>query len=75
MSQPNELIQSAQRTIRLEIEAIEDLLQRINGDFVRARITLHAEDRVEITHRGHQHTSGGRARSWRLVRELSCRPL
>ena len=33
MSQSTDLIQSAQRTIRLELDAIEDLLQRINGDF------------------------------------------
>ncbi|MEQ4602063.1 MAG: D-arabinose 5-phosphate isomerase, partial [Pseudomonas amygdali] len=36
MNQSSDLIQSAQRTIRLEIEAIQGLLERLDGDFVRA---------------------------------------
>lgn len=36
MSQSSELIQSAQRTIRYEIEAVEGLLAHIDADFVRA---------------------------------------
>jgi arabinose-5-phosphate isomerase len=36
MSQSSDLIQTAQRTIRLEIEAVEGLLAHIDADFVRA---------------------------------------
>ena len=36
MSQSSDLIQSAQRTIRLELEAVEGLLAHIDADFVRA---------------------------------------
>ncbi len=36
MTPTSTLIQSAQRTVRLELEAIEALLQRIDADFVRA---------------------------------------
>ncbi|WP_422910248.1 KpsF/GutQ family sugar-phosphate isomerase [Pseudomonas sp. MAC6] len=53
MSQPTDLIQSAQRTIRLEIEAIQDLLQRINGDFVRAcQLILSSKGRVVVVGMG-----------------------
>ncbi|HLA30957.1 MAG TPA: KpsF/GutQ family sugar-phosphate isomerase [Pseudomonas sp.] len=53
MSQPNELLQSAQRTIRLELEAIEELLQRINGDFVRAcELILDSKGRVVVVGMG-----------------------
>lgn len=53
MSQANELIQSAQRTIRLELEAIEDLLQRIDGDFVRAcELILNSKGRVVVVGMG-----------------------
>ncbi len=53
MNQPTDLIQSAQRTIRLEIEAIEDLLQRINGDFVRAcQLILGSKGRVVVVGMG-----------------------
>lgn len=53
MSQPTDLIQSAQRTIRLEIEAIQDLLQRINGDFVRAcQLILGSKGRVVVVGMG-----------------------
>ncbi|MCW2267971.1 Arabinose 5-phosphate isomerase KdsD [compost metagenome] len=36
MSQSSELIQSAQRTIRLEVKAVEGLLAHIDADFVKA---------------------------------------
>ncbi len=36
MSQSSELIQSAQRTLRLELEAVEGLLARIDASFVKA---------------------------------------
>ncbi|MFG0721777.1 KpsF/GutQ family sugar-phosphate isomerase [Pseudomonas sp. GLN_6] len=53
MSQQTDLIQSAQRTIRLEIEAIQDLLQRINGDFVRAcQLILSSKGRVVVVGMG-----------------------
>jgi len=53
MNQPTDLIQSAQRTIRLEIEAIQDLLQRINGDFVRAcQLILSSKGRVVVVGMG-----------------------
>lgn len=53
MSQSSELIQSAQRTIRLEIESIQDLLQRINGDFVRAcELILASKGRVVVVGMG-----------------------
>ncbi|CAN7268007.1 KpsF/GutQ family sugar-phosphate isomerase [Pseudomonas sp. LjRoot71] len=53
MSQPTDLIQSAQRTIRLELEAIQDLLQRINGDFVHAcQLILGSKGRVVVVGMG-----------------------
>ena len=53
MSQSTDLIQSAQRTIRLELEAIEDLLARINGDFVRAcELILASKGRVVVVGMG-----------------------
>ena len=53
MSQSTDLIQSAQRTIRLELEAIEDLLQRINGDFVQAcELILASKGRVVVVGMG-----------------------
>ena len=49
MSQSTDLIQSAQRTIRLELEAIQDLLARINDDFVRAcELILTSKGRVVV---------------------------
>src|SRR3546814_16288576 len=36
MNQTSDLIQSAQRTIRLELEAVQGLLPHIDADFVRA---------------------------------------
>ncbi len=53
MSQSTDLIQSAQRTIRLELDAIEDLLQRINGDFIRAcELILASKGRVVVVGMG-----------------------
>jgi arabinose-5-phosphate isomerase len=53
MSQSTDLIQSAQRTIRLEIESIQDLQQRINGDFVRAcELILASKGRVVVVGMG-----------------------
>lgn len=53
MSQSSDLIQSAQRTIRLELEAIQDLLARINGDFVSAcELLLACKGRVVVVGMG-----------------------
>jgi arabinose-5-phosphate isomerase len=53
MSQSTDLIQSAQRTIRLELEAIQDLLARTNGDFVRAcELILASKGRVVVVGMG-----------------------
>jgi len=49
MSQTSDLIQSAQRTIRLEIEAVEGLLAHIDADFVRAcEVILQSNGRVIV---------------------------
>ena len=53
MSQSSDLIQSAQRTIRLELEAVEDLLPRIDADFVRAcEMILASKGRVVVVGMG-----------------------
>ena len=53
MSQSTDLIQSAQRTIRLELESIQDLLQRIDGDFIRAcELILASKGRVVVVGMG-----------------------
>ncbi|WP_394237903.1 KpsF/GutQ family sugar-phosphate isomerase [Pseudomonas anguilliseptica] len=53
MSRSTDLIQSAQRTIHLELEAIQDLLARINGDFVRAcELILASKGRVVVVGMG-----------------------
>ena len=53
MNQTSTPIQSAQRTIRLELEAIEALLQRINGDFTRAcELILQCKGRVVVVGMG-----------------------
>jgi arabinose-5-phosphate isomerase len=53
MTQAHELIKSAQRTIRLELEAVEDLLQRIDGDFIRAcELILSSKGRVVVVGMG-----------------------
>jgi arabinose-5-phosphate isomerase len=49
MSQTSDLIQSAHRTIRLEIEAVEGLLAHIDADFVRAcELILASDGRVIV---------------------------
>jgi arabinose-5-phosphate isomerase len=53
MSQSSELIQSAQRTIRLELEAVEGLLAHIDADFVRAcEMILASKGRVVVVGMG-----------------------
>lgn len=53
MSQSSDLIQSAQRTIRLEIEAVEGLLTHINADFVSAcEMILASKGRVVVVGMG-----------------------
>jgi len=53
MSQSNELIKSAQRTIRLELEAIGELLPRIDSNFVRAcELILTSKGRVVVVGMG-----------------------
>ncbi|KPX24622.1 Arabinose 5-phosphate isomerase [Pseudomonas syringae pv. delphinii] len=53
MNQSSDLIQSAQRTIRLEIEAIQGLLERVDGDFVRAcEMILASKGRVVVVGMG-----------------------
>ena len=53
MSQPADLKQSAERTIRLELQAIEALLQRIDGDFEKAcQLILNSRGRVVVVGMG-----------------------
>ncbi|BAP43519.1 KpsF/GutQ family sugar-phosphate isomerase [Pseudomonas sp. 21LCFQ02] len=53
MSQSSDLIQSAQRTIRLEIDAIDSLLGHIDADFVRAcELILASKGRVVVVGMG-----------------------
>ncbi|MGN2431914.1 KpsF/GutQ family sugar-phosphate isomerase [Pseudomonas syringae] len=53
MTQSSDLIQAAQRTIRLEIEAIQGLLERLDGDFVRAcEMILASKGRVVVVGMG-----------------------
>jgi arabinose-5-phosphate isomerase len=53
MSQSSDLIQSAQRTIRLEIEAVESLLPRIDANFIRAcELILACKGRVVVVGMG-----------------------
>lgn len=53
MSQSSDLIQSAHRTIRLELEAVEGLLAHINADFVRAcEMILASKGRVVVVGMG-----------------------
>jgi arabinose-5-phosphate isomerase len=53
MSQSSDLIQSAQRTIRLELEAVQGLLPRIDADFVRAcEMILASKGRVVVVGMG-----------------------
>ncbi|HCP56740.1 MAG TPA: D-arabinose 5-phosphate isomerase, partial [Pseudomonas sp.] len=53
MSQPSELIKSAERTIRLELQAVEALLPRIDDNFVRAcELILASKGRVVVVGMG-----------------------
>ena len=53
MNQTRDLIDSAQRTIRLEIEAIQELLPRIDADFVKAcELILASKGRVIVVGMG-----------------------
>ncbi|PYC20445.1 D-arabinose 5-phosphate isomerase [Aquipseudomonas alcaligenes] len=53
MSQTSDLIQSAQRTIRLEAEAVGSLLNRIDADFLRAcEMILACKGRVVVVGMG-----------------------
>uniref|UniRef100_UPI0030DC25A0 KpsF/GutQ family sugar-phosphate isomerase n=2 Tax=Pseudomonas sp. EL_65y_Pfl2_R95 TaxID=3088698 RepID=UPI0030DC25A0 len=53
MNQTNDLIKSAERTIRLELQAVEELLPRIDGDFVRAcELILSSKGRVVVVGMG-----------------------
>ncbi|WP_060482218.1 SIS domain-containing protein [Pseudomonas sp. NBRC 111119] len=53
MSQSSELIQSAQRTLRLELEAVEALLARIDATFVKAcELILASKGRVVVVGMG-----------------------
>src|SRR3546814_3352086 len=53
MSQSSQLIETAQRTIRLEIEAVEQLNARIDADFVQAcELILGCKGRVVVVGMG-----------------------
>ncbi|MDR8366618.1 MULTISPECIES: KpsF/GutQ family sugar-phosphate isomerase [Pseudomonas] len=53
MNQSSDLIQSAQRTIRLELEAVQGLLPHIDADFVRAcEMILASKGRVVVVGMG-----------------------
>ena len=53
MTQTSDLIQSAQRTIRLEAEAVTSLLERIDADFLRAcEMILACKGRVVVVGMG-----------------------
>ena len=53
MTQTSDLIQSAQRTIRLEAEAVNSLLERIDADFLRAcEMILACNGRVVVVGMG-----------------------
>ncbi|MGG2395897.1 KpsF/GutQ family sugar-phosphate isomerase [Pseudomonas sp. SH1-B] len=53
MNQSRDLIDSAQRTIRLEIEAVQDLLPRIDADFIKAcELILSCKGRVVVVGMG-----------------------
>lgn len=53
MTQSDALIKSAQRTVRLELEAVEALFERINADFVRAcELLLNCSGRVVVVGMG-----------------------
>lgn len=53
MNKPHDLIETARRTIRLELEAVQELLPRIDTDFVKAcEMILGAKGRVVVVGMG-----------------------
>ena len=53
MNQTRDLIDSAQRTIRLELEAVQELLPRIDADFIKAcELILSCKGRVVVVGMG-----------------------
>jgi len=53
MSQSSQLIETAQRTIRMEIDAVEELKARIDEQFVKAcELILHCKGRVVVVGMG-----------------------
>ncbi|WP_278618950.1 KpsF/GutQ family sugar-phosphate isomerase [Ectopseudomonas oleovorans] len=53
MNQTRDLIDSAQRTIHLELEAVQELLPRINADFIKAcELILSCKGRVVVVGMG-----------------------
>lgn len=53
MNQTRDLIDSAQHTIRLELEAVQELLPRINADFIKAcELILSCKGRVVVVGMG-----------------------
>ncbi|WP_417705015.1 KpsF/GutQ family sugar-phosphate isomerase [Pseudomonas sp.] len=53
MNQTRDLIDSAQRTIRLELEAVQELLPRIDADFIKAcELILGCKGRVVVVGMG-----------------------
>lgn len=53
MNKPHDLIETARRTIRLEIDAVQELLPRIDSDFVKAcEMILQAKGRVVVVGMG-----------------------
>ncbi len=53
MNKPHDLIETARRTIRLELDAVQELLPRIDADFVKAcEMILGAKGRVVVVGMG-----------------------
>ena len=53
MKPSQDLLESARRTINLEIEAVQELLPRLNGDFIKAcQMILNAKGRVVVVGMG-----------------------
>lgn len=53
MNKPHDLIETARRTIRMELEAVQELLPRIDTDFVKAcEMILGAKGRVVVVGMG-----------------------
>jgi arabinose-5-phosphate isomerase len=72
MTDARDLIQSAQCTIRLEIEAVEGLLAHIDTDFVSAcEMILASKGRVVVVGMGKSGTSAKRSQQpWRAPARL-----